>query len=291
MRAAIAASSGPHLPEVAAPTTQSCPRLLSSSVPSRRHGARNTSSGLLAPCCSSLERLRTIPLVLKRKLESTLTVPLHASLAAATAGGAAAGEVLLDAGQVLPLWLGPLAEDKLPKDAKAPGAHLRCQVAALDTWGTWPHADLTAAACYVLAAAPVAQRPLARCCRTRARCCRCGWGRCGLGRCWGTSCPRTPKCRVYCCPIRMAFIQVAAGGQVLAVRKHSWGEAWGAWGARAVCTPCEGSCQQLPAWHEPCQAVGQGLAPGFWARAAAVLCVLCIRTSWPRTPKHHVWRR
>lgn len=46
---------------------------------------------------------------------------MYGSHAAAVAGGAAAGEAVLSAGDRLMLWLGPAAEDKLPKDATGGG--------------------------------------------------------------------------------------------------------------------------------------------------------------------------
>jgi hypothetical protein len=47
-----------------------------------------------------------------------VSVPVYTSHAAAATGGAAAGELFLGAGERAALWLGPPAEDKLPKDAK-----------------------------------------------------------------------------------------------------------------------------------------------------------------------------
>ncbi|KAG2453913.1 hypothetical protein HYH02_002116 [Chlamydomonas schloesseri] len=70
-----------------------------------------------------LDKMRALPLVLKRVLDgSGVAVPVYASrrdaiLAAGGAGGAPAGDMLLRAGDVAPLWLGPLSEDRLPKDA------------------------------------------------------------------------------------------------------------------------------------------------------------------------------
>lgn len=69
-----------------------------------------------------LDKMRNMPLVLKRKLDG-VTLPVYGSrrdaVLAAGGGGATAGEVLLRAGDVAPLWLGPLPDDKLPKDATA----------------------------------------------------------------------------------------------------------------------------------------------------------------------------
>ncbi|GIL53884.1 hypothetical protein Vafri_9378 [Volvox africanus] len=68
-----------------------------------------------------LDKLKTMPLVLKRSLEGGLAVPVYGSrrdaILAAGGSGAPAGEMLLRAGDVAPLWLGPVPEDKLPKDA------------------------------------------------------------------------------------------------------------------------------------------------------------------------------
>ncbi|GLI68325.1 hypothetical protein VaNZ11_012720 [Volvox africanus] len=68
-----------------------------------------------------LDKLKTMPLVLKRSLEGGIAVPVYGSrrdaILAAGGSGAPAGEMLLRAGDVAPLWLGPVPEDKLPKDA------------------------------------------------------------------------------------------------------------------------------------------------------------------------------
>lgn len=53
---------------------------------------------------------------------SGVSLPVFASrrdaiLAAGGGGGSPAGDMLLRAGDVAPLWLGPLPEDRLPKDA------------------------------------------------------------------------------------------------------------------------------------------------------------------------------
>ncbi|GLC44539.1 hypothetical protein PLESTB_000062200 [Pleodorina starrii] len=70
-----------------------------------------------------LDKMRGLPLVLKRNLDNGggVTVPVYGSRrdAILAAGGSAspAGEMLLRAGDGVPLWLGPVPEDKLPKDA------------------------------------------------------------------------------------------------------------------------------------------------------------------------------
>ncbi|KAG2434097.1 hypothetical protein HXX76_007824 [Chlamydomonas incerta] len=70
-----------------------------------------------------LDKMRALPLVLKRVLDgSGVSVPVYgnrrdAILAAGGGGGSPAGDMLLRAGDVAPLWLGPLPEDRLPKDA------------------------------------------------------------------------------------------------------------------------------------------------------------------------------
>ncbi|GIM09954.1 hypothetical protein Vretimale_13739 [Volvox reticuliferus] len=68
-----------------------------------------------------LDKLKTMPLIMKRNLEGGVAVPVYGSrrdaILAAGGSGAPAGEMLLRAGDVTPLWLGPVPEDKLPKDA------------------------------------------------------------------------------------------------------------------------------------------------------------------------------
>jgi hypothetical protein len=56
--------------------------------------------------------------VLSRKLDSPVSVPVYSSHAAALTGGSAAGECFLASGDRAMLWLGPVPEDKLPKDAQ-----------------------------------------------------------------------------------------------------------------------------------------------------------------------------
>ncbi|WIA14765.1 hypothetical protein OEZ85_003250 [Tetradesmus obliquus] len=65
-----------------------------------------------------LEKLKGTCLVLSRKLDSPVAVPVYSSHAAALTGGSAAGECFLSAGDRAMLWLGPVPEDKLPKDAQ-----------------------------------------------------------------------------------------------------------------------------------------------------------------------------
>lgn len=73
-------------------------------------------------CCCFLLHLLLHPLlllqVLSRKLDSPVAVPVYSSHAAALTGGSAAGECFLSAGDRAMLWLGPVPEDKLPKDAQ-----------------------------------------------------------------------------------------------------------------------------------------------------------------------------
>jgi tripeptidyl-peptidase-2 len=59
--------------------------------------------------------------VLSRKLDSPVSVPVYSSHAAALTAGSAAGECFLAAGDRAMLWLGPVPEDKLPKDAQGEG--------------------------------------------------------------------------------------------------------------------------------------------------------------------------
>lgn len=56
--------------------------------------------------------------VLSRKLESPVSVPVYSSEATAVTGGTAAGENFLSGGDRAVLWLGPVPEDKLPKDVQ-----------------------------------------------------------------------------------------------------------------------------------------------------------------------------
>ncbi len=77
--------------------------------------------------CARMGCIEYPPQVLKRKLDGGgVTLPVYGSrrdaVLAAGGSGTAAGEMLLRAGDVAPLWLGPLPDDKLPKDATA-GAH------------------------------------------------------------------------------------------------------------------------------------------------------------------------
>ncbi|KAG2491863.1 hypothetical protein HYH03_009817 [Edaphochlamys debaryana] len=71
-----------------------------------------------------LDKMRNMPLVLKRNLDgSGVSVPVYGTrreaIMAAGGLGSPAGEMLLRAGDEAPLWLGPVPEDKLPKDATA----------------------------------------------------------------------------------------------------------------------------------------------------------------------------
>jgi tripeptidyl-peptidase-2 len=76
--------------------------------------------------------------VLSRKLDSAVSVPVYGSHAAALTGGAAAGECFLSAGDRAMMWLGPVPEDKLPKDAQGKwllgGAPLDLDVYASVCW-------------------------------------------------------------------------------------------------------------------------------------------------------------
>ncbi|KAF6251901.1 subtilase family-domain-containing protein [Scenedesmus sp. NREL 46B-D3] len=56
--------------------------------------------------------------VLSRKLDSPVSVPVYSSHTAALTAGSPAGECFLSAGDRAMLWLGPVPEDKLPKDAQ-----------------------------------------------------------------------------------------------------------------------------------------------------------------------------
>jgi len=71
-----------------------------------------------------LEKLRSLPLVLLRKLDSPLPVPVYATNdAAVTAGKSFGSPAALPEGGAAALFLGPLPDDKMPKDA-APGKSL-----------------------------------------------------------------------------------------------------------------------------------------------------------------------
>ena len=77
-----------------------------------------------------LERLKGMPLVVERKLEAPLAVPVYASNSDALRGANAVGrERWLAAGERAAYFLGPVPEDKLPKDA-TPGGWVRCWVCA-----------------------------------------------------------------------------------------------------------------------------------------------------------------
>jgi tripeptidyl-peptidase-2 len=63
--------------------------------------------------------------VLERRLDPPLPLPVYASAADALGGnGAPAGEAFLNAGERAALFVGPLPDDKLPKDA-TPGVRAR----------------------------------------------------------------------------------------------------------------------------------------------------------------------
>ena len=73
---------------------------------------------------AELEKLRALPLVLSRKLDSPLAVPVYDSNAASiTAGKAFKSPAPILEGAATALFLGPLPDDKMPKDA-APGSSL-----------------------------------------------------------------------------------------------------------------------------------------------------------------------
>eukprot|EP00879_Flechtneria_rotunda_P015304 GHRR01015998.1.p1 GENE.GHRR01015998.1~~GHRR01015998.1.p1 ORF type:complete len:502 (+),score=120.67 GHRR01015998.1:1072-2577(+) len=64
-----------------------------------------------------LDKLKGTCLVLSRKLDAPVTVPVHTSYAAAVTDAKPANESFLAGGDKCVLWLGQPAEDKLPKDA------------------------------------------------------------------------------------------------------------------------------------------------------------------------------
>lgn len=64
-----------------------------------------------------LDKFRDLPLVVERKLDTPLSVPVYASLAEAVSGGEQVKEFTLCTDASAALYLGPPAEDKLPKDA------------------------------------------------------------------------------------------------------------------------------------------------------------------------------
>jgi tripeptidyl-peptidase-2 len=68
---------------------------------------------------SLLDRLKAVPLVLERQLDSPLPVPVYASNADAMTGGKTVEVSALLPGAVAAVFLGPLPDDKLPKDAVA----------------------------------------------------------------------------------------------------------------------------------------------------------------------------
>ncbi|MEW5301337.1 MAG: hypothetical protein WDW36_004201 [Sanguina aurantia] len=64
-----------------------------------------------------LDKLKGLPMVVKRRLDTPLALPVYGSMREAVAAGNAAGEVLLRGGEAMALFLGSLPDDKLPKDA------------------------------------------------------------------------------------------------------------------------------------------------------------------------------
>lgn len=65
-----------------------------------------------------LDRLRTLPMLVERKLDSAIQIPVYGSNAdAVRAKDAVSKERPLCGGESLAMFLGPLPEDKLPKDA------------------------------------------------------------------------------------------------------------------------------------------------------------------------------
>jgi tripeptidyl-peptidase-2 len=65
-----------------------------------------------------LEKLRTLPMLIERKLENAITVPVYTTNGDAVLGkNAVTKERPLCAGEAVAFFLGPVPEDKMPKDA------------------------------------------------------------------------------------------------------------------------------------------------------------------------------
>lgn len=82
-----------------------------------------------------LEKLKGTCVVVRRKLEEAVAVPVYGTYKDTVTGGDTVGEMFLNFGDRGVVWLGPVPEDKLPKDA-----------AAGKQWCAWPSAF---SACYV----------------------------------------------------------------------------------------------------------------------------------------------
>jgi hypothetical protein len=65
-----------------------------------------------------------------------VSVPVHSSHAGAVTGGSPAGEAVLAGGDVTAYWLGPVPEDKLPKDAQGVSLVLLCWLTDVATIAT-----------------------------------------------------------------------------------------------------------------------------------------------------------
>eukprot|EP00951_Prasinocladus_malaysianus_P026506 scaffold235531_cov34-Prasinocladus_malaysianus.AAC.1 len=66
-----------------------------------------------------LEKLRSLPLHLDRVLDTAVTVPVYSSNHAAVTAGKTTDGGPLQAGAAMSIFLGPVPDDKLPKDAMA----------------------------------------------------------------------------------------------------------------------------------------------------------------------------